>query len=145
MRTVCLLSIGIVSAIMLALSCAPTAGAPGGSVTLQWGNPDTPDHPPGDAPKVKKGGPPPHAPAHGYRAKHQYRYYPCCQTYYDPGRSAWFYIKTGQWTVGASIPSGLHAQLGPYVNLSLDTDHPYEHFDEHQRDYPAEKYKKQKK
>src|SRR5210317_1907969 len=26
--------------------------------------------------KHKKSGPPPHAPAHGYRAKHHYRYYP---------------------------------------------------------------------
>ena len=27
-------------------------------------------------PPVAKTGPPAHAPAHGYRAKHQYRYYP---------------------------------------------------------------------
>jgi hypothetical protein len=72
-------------------------------------------------------------------------YYPCCQVYCDTGRRAWFYIKTGQWTVGASIPTELKAQLGPYVNISLDTDRPYDHFDEHRQDYPAEKYKKQKK
>ncbi len=28
--------------------------------------------------KHKKNGPPAHAPAHGYRAKHKYRYYPDC-------------------------------------------------------------------
>jgi hypothetical protein len=134
----------VVAALALALACAPSAGAQGGSVTIQWGNPDAPDGPPGQGQKVKKGGPPPHAPAHGYRAKHQYRYYPCCQAYYDTGRRAWFYIRTGQWTVGASIPTELKAQLGPYVNISLDTDRPYDHFDEHRQDYPAEKYKKKK-
>jgi hypothetical protein len=89
-------------------------------------------------------GPPPHAPAHGYRAKHQYRYYPCCSTYYDADRGMWFYIKTGDWAIGASIPTGLKAQLGHYVNISMDTDRPYEFNDEHRKDYPAEKYKKKK-
>jgi len=31
------------------------------------------------------------------------------------------------------------------VNISLDTDHPYEHFDEHQGDYLAENFEKMKK
>jgi hypothetical protein len=40
--------------------------------------------------KHKKGGTPPHAPAHGYRAKHQYRYYPSYSVYYDHGRKIYF-------------------------------------------------------
>ena len=50
--------------------------------------------------KHKKGGPPPHAPAHGYRAKHRYRYYPSCSQYgYDAirlhgaGRGSWMAVK----------------------------------------------------
>ena len=54
-------------------------------------------------------------------------------------------VSGAQWTVGASIPTELKAQLGPYVNISLDTDRPYDHFDEHRQDYPAEAYKKKKK
>jgi hypothetical protein len=40
-------------------------------------------------PPVAKNGPPAHAPAHGYRAKHRYRYYPSCSVYFDIGRVLW--------------------------------------------------------
>jgi hypothetical protein len=50
--------------------------------------------------KHKKKGPPAHAPAHGYRAKHQYRYYPSRSVYYDTGRKLYFYIKGDNWEVG---------------------------------------------
>jgi len=115
-----------------------------GSVTVQWGDQGKEEQPEKYKKSGKKGGPPPHAPAHGYRAKHQYRYYPCCSTYYDAGRGVWFYIKTGDWTIGASIPTDLKVHLGHYVNISMDTDKPYEFNDEHQKEYPAEKYKKKK-
>jgi hypothetical protein len=56
----------------------------------------------------------------------------------------WFYIKTGDWTIGASIPTDIRTQLGYYVNISMDTDTPYEFNDEHRKQYPAEKFKKKK-
>lgn len=118
--------------------------AQGGSVTVQWGDQGKEDQPEKYKKGGKKGGPPPHAPAYGYRAKHQYRYYPCCSAYYDAGRGVWFYIKTGDWTIGASIPTDIRAQLGYYVNISMDTDTPYEFNDEHRKQYPAEKFKKKK-
>ena len=102
------------------------AWAQGGSVTVQWGDQGQEGPPEKYKKGGKKGGPPPHAPAHGYRAKHQYRYYPCCSTYYDADRGMWFYIKTGDWAIGVSIPTSLKAQLGHYVNISMDTDRPYE-------------------
>ena len=40
-----------------------------------------------------KGGPPPHAPAHGYRAKHTYRYYPDASVYFDISRKIYFYLE----------------------------------------------------
>src|SRR5210317_1597878 len=55
--------------------------------------------------KHKKIGPPAHAPAHGYRAKHQYRYYPSRSVYYDTGRRLYFYIKGDHWEVGAFLPN----------------------------------------
>jgi len=118
--------------------------AQGGSVTVQWGDQGKEDQPEKYKKGGKKGGPPPHAPAYGYRAKHQYRYYPCCSAYYDAGRGAWLYIKPGDWTIGASIPTDIRAQLGYYVNISMDTDTPYEFNDEHRKQYPAEKFKKKK-
>lgn len=129
---------------LVLMVAGPTAFAQGGSVTVQWGDQGNEPSPEKYKKGKKQGGPPPHAPAHGYRAKHQYRYYPCCSTYYDAGRRMWFYIKTGDWAIGASIPTDLKAQLGHYVNISMDTDHPYEFNDEHRKEYPAEKYKKKK-
>jgi hypothetical protein len=93
---------------------------------------------------LAKGGPPPHAPAHGYRAKHQYRYYPGASVYYDTGRRIWFYIKAGDWTFGASLPAELKVQLGEHVSIGMDEENPYVRNTEHAAQYPPEKYKKKK-
>ena len=95
--------------------------------------------------KHKGNGPPPHAPAHGYRAKHQYRYYPSCSVYYDSGRRLYFYLKGDNWEVGASLPSHLRAELGGYVSIELDTDKPYKHYKEHKAKYPPGQMKKKHK
>jgi hypothetical protein len=81
-------------------------------------------------------GPPSYAPAHEYRAKHQYRYYPCCNVYSEPSRKVFFYIKSDEWIIGASLPTNLRRSLSGYVNMSLDTDKPYEYHDEHVQLYP---------
>jgi len=95
--------------------------------------------------KHKKGGPPPHAPAHGYRAKHQYRYYPSCSVYYDIGRGLYFYIRGDNWEVGASLPNSLRVELGDYVSMELDTDKPYIHHEDHVKKYPPGQLKKKNK
>lgn len=98
--------------------------------------------------KHKKGGPPSHAPAHGYRAKYQYRYYPRHSVYYDDGRKIYFYIKGDHWEVGASLPSHLRVSLGDFVSIELDTDKPYIHHAEHVKKHPPghlkNKHKKKK-
>ena len=93
----------------------------------------------------QRGGPPPHAPAHGYRAKHQYRYYPSCSVYFDCGRKIYFYIKGDRWEVAASLPSSLKVGLGDYVFMELDTDKPYIYHAEHVKDYPPGQLKKKNK
>jgi len=113
----------------------------GGAVSVQWGNDPKPDCEDGGGKYKKKGGPPPHAPAHGYRAKHQYRYYPNCNVYHDPSRNMFFYMKGDGWAVGASLPTNLQSNLGASVNLDMDTDKPYQHNAEHLKQYPKEKYK----
>jgi hypothetical protein len=94
--------------------------------------------------KHKKGGPPAHAKAHGYRAKHKYRYYPDCSVYHDTERSLYFYIKGGNWEVGASLPNHLQMRLGESVSLELDTDRPYTYHADHAKQYPPGKMKKDK-
>ena len=94
--------------------------------------------------KHKKGGPPAHAKAHGYRAKHKYRYYPDCSVYHDTERSLYFYIKGDNWEVGASLPNHLQMRLGESVSLELDTDRPYTYHTGHVKQYPPGKMKKNK-
>ena len=91
--------------------------------------------------KHKKGGPPAHAPAHGYRAKHQYRYYPSSNVYKDTERGVYFYLKGDKWEVGASLPLPLREGLGESVSFELETDKPYIHHTEHVKQYPPKKSK----
>jgi hypothetical protein len=118
-----------------------TAALAGGAISIQWGDNSKPQSYAGDVYSQKKGGPPPHAPAHGYRAKHQYRYYPNCNVYHDASRGVYFYLKGDGWAVGASLPTDLLPNLGASVTLDMDTDKPYEHNAEHLKQYPKEKYK----
>ena len=92
-----------------------------------------------------KGGPPPHAPAHGYRAKYSYRYYPSCYVYFDISRKFYFYLAGDGWKVSASIPASMRVQLGDYVSIEMDTDRPYTKFKEHKKKYPPGQLKKKKK
>ena len=95
--------------------------------------------------KYKKKGPPAHAPAHGYRAKHQYRYYPSRSVYYDTDRRLYFYIKGDNWEVGASLPNHIRIGLGDSVKIELDSDKPYIYHSEHVKKYPPEQMKKKNK
>jgi hypothetical protein len=116
----------------------------GGSINIQWGKGSGSDNPEVSK-KQKKQGPPAHAPAHGYRAKHQYRYYPSRSVYYDTGRGLYFYLKGDNWEVGASLPGSLRVGLGDSVSIELDTAKPYTHHAEHVKKYPPKQLKKMKK
>jgi hypothetical protein len=85
--------------------------------------------------KGEKTGPPQHAKAHGYRAKHQYRYYPSASAYYDVERKAYFYLEGDNWRMGVSLPDSLSVSLGRYVTVEMESDRPYTGFEEHKRQY----------
>jgi hypothetical protein len=121
-----------------------TVGCTGGYISYKKSK-GTETEKPKVAKKDKKGGPPSHAPAHGYRAKRHYRYYPSHSVYYDTGRGLYFYLKGDSWEVGASLPGKLKVSLGDYVSLELDTDKPYIHHSEHVKKYPPGQLKKKKK
>jgi len=84
----------------------------------------------------KKNGPPDHAPAHGYRAKHNYYYYPDSHVYFDTGRSVYFYLSDGAWKVSASLPGSLKVSLGSRVSIEMDSDKPYTKYSEHRSQFP---------
>ena len=95
--------------------------------------------------KHKKGGPPPHAPAHGYRANHHYQYYPSSSVYYDSDREIYFYLKGDNWEVGTSLPSSISLRIGDYISIEMNTDKPYTHHADHVKRYPPGQMKKKKK
>ena len=88
------------------------------------------------------GGPPPHAPAYGVRAKRRYNYYPDANAYFDPVRGVYFYMSGGAWKVGVNLPSSLRVRLGSFVSLDLDTDKPYIYNSSHKMKYPPGQEKK---
>ena len=90
-------------------------------------------------------GPPSHAPAHGYRAKHQYHYYPNTNVYFEPVRGVYFYLSAGIWKVSVSLPTSLKINLGDSISMELDTDKPYIFNSEHKAKYPPGQLKKKYK
>ncbi len=92
----------------------------------------------------KKKGPPAHAPAHGYRSKHRYYYYPSCSVYFDIDRKVYFYLSGDNWRMMAELPTTLKGKLGHHVTLELETDKPYTRHKEHQKKHPRGKVKKKK-
>ena len=91
------------------------------SVGIHIGDHDRPHHPV----VYKKPGPPPHAPAHGYRKKFAYHYYPTANVYYDRSRGVYFYLSDSQWAMAVSLPSSVHININEAVSLELETDRPY--------------------
>jgi len=85
-------------------------------------------------------GPPPWAPAHGYRAKHDYRYYPTAGVYFDISINRYFYYRDGSWQVSVSLPSAIRIDNDDYVHLELETDEPYLYYDEHRKKFPGKKH-----
>lgn len=93
-----------------------------------------------EAPSRK--GPPDHAPAHGYRAKYRYHYYPEVNVYFDLDRSIYFYWDSS-WHSARVLPHGFSLS-GRAVFLELDQDRPYKYHKEHRRKYYQESGKDKK-
>ncbi len=97
---------------------------------------------PGAGPGYEEKGPPPWAPAHGARAKHNYRYYQDSRVYYEQGRGVYFYYRDGKWQMSVSLPSSIQINVGSYVTLEMDTDKPYEYDKDVVKRYPPGQSKK---
>jgi hypothetical protein len=121
----------------MAVSCSTHSG----QVSVGWGH-DTHSGAIVTASSPHKKGPPAHAPAHGYRAKHHYRYYPGTDVYYDTGRRLYFYLSGNDWAVAATLPAALKVKLGDYVSIEMATDRPYMYHKAHKAKYKAKKPKK---
>lgn len=89
--------------------------------------------------------PPDHAPAHGYRAKHRYVYYPEREIYYAPESRLWFWSSGGDWRFGTALPGAYQQYTSGGVSLELGSDRPYtEHVRVVERYGKGSKHKKSK-
>lgn len=94
--------------------------------------------------KVGKDGPPVHAPAHGYRAKHVYRYFPDSHIYFDVHRQVYFYLSRDRWKMSVALPEDIRLHVCDYVSIEMDSDKPYTQFIKHKKKYPPGQLKKKK-
>ena len=129
------LAIMILSFFFFLNGCATIGGTFNGGPDDRTGNPQ---------PSVSKNGPPAHAPAHGYRAKYNYRYYPSCSVYFDLNRSIYFYLEGDNWRASVELPNHLRIRLGEYVVVEMDTDKPYLEYQNHKNKYPPGQLKQKK-
>lgn len=83
-------------------------------------------------------GPPPWAPAHGYRRNRNYYYYPSANVYYRPEDRAWFYLDGGKWSLGVNLPTSIRVDFERSVSLTMETDQPYQHHDKVKNYYPGD-------
>lgn len=82
-------------------------------------------------------GPPPWAPAHGFRRKMAYRYYFDSEVYYSPARDQWVWVENGDWRVGRRLPEFIEGNLGDYVRIDLEADRPWEYHGQIREYYPS--------
>ena len=85
-----------------------------------------------------KGGPPPWAPANGYRAKTRHIYFPEHNFYFDLQRNVYIYLSGDKWQVGVMLPTILakvDLNVAVKVELELDSDTPQKFNSEHKEKY----------
>lgn len=95
-------------------------------------------HKKGKATYKKETGPPPWAPAHGYRAKTRYVYFTEHNFYYDNNRGVYIYLSGRNWEVSASIPDlfkGVNLSAAVKVDLDLEADNPQKYNTDHRKKY----------
>ena len=80
-------------------------------------------------------GPPPWAPAHGFRAKTRYVYFPEYNFYFDIEKRVYIHFQAGKWTVTVDLPTRLgniNLRNASKFELELDIDNPQIYNGEHQ-------------
>lgn len=90
-------------------------------------------------------GPPPWAPAHGYRAKTRYVYFPDQNMYYDLNARNYIYLSGTNWVVRATLPKlfiGINLGNSAQIELDFVGDRPYQYNATHIVKYKKRKVKK---
>ncbi|MBE9577171.1 hypothetical protein [Flavobacterium proteolyticum] len=88
-------------------------------------------------------GPPPWAPAHGYRAKTRHIYFPDQNMYYDIQRGTYIYFSNGKWSVSVKVPSifvGINLGRSTQIELDFYGDRPQRYNYSHKTKYKVKKH-----
>lgn len=86
----------------------------------------------------KETGPPPWAPAHGYRAKTRYVYFTEHNFYYDNNQGVYIYMSGKNWEVSATIPSlfkNIDLTGAVKIDLDLEADDPQRYNAKHLKEF----------
>lgn len=90
-------------------------------------------------------GPPPWAPAHGYKTKTRHIYFPNQNMYYDIKRGNYIYFSNGKWTFSKRVPSvfvGINLGKTTQIELNFYGDSPQHYNYSHKTKYKVKKHKK---
>lgn len=92
-------------------------------------------------------GMPPWAPAHGYRAKTRYIYFPKENFYYDWNTRNYLYLDGKNWAVKATLPKLIGINLRKSIQIELDFtgEKPYRFNTLHLAKYQKKKTRKNRK
>ena len=93
-------------------------------------------------PKNNGSGPPPWAPAHGYRAQTQHVYFPSLNIYFDVHRNVYYFLSGNKWIASPRVPIGIPLsllRLAPKVQLRDVTPAPYLFNNQHRVDFKSPK------
>ncbi len=88
--------------------------------------------------KEEQKGPPPWAPAHGYRAQTRHVYFPDYNFYFDIQKSVYIHLSGENWQVSANLPSvfsGVDLKISATMELDLYTDTPQKYNSDHKLMY----------
>ncbi|MFN7044817.1 MAG: hypothetical protein ACK4M1_06440 [Flavobacterium sp.] len=87
-------------------------------------------------------GPPPWAPAHGYRAKTRHIYFPDHNVYFDLQKKVFIYINGSSWSVGVSLPTSfgsINLRTSSQIELDYYGNYPYYFNKDHKVKYKKNK------
>jgi len=71
-----------------------------------------------------------------YSYGRDYVYYPGNYVYYDRDRHLYFYPRHERWEHSEHLPPGIRLWRNHLVRLHLNTERPWEHFENHRHGYP---------
>jgi hypothetical protein len=101
------LGIGLVAFLSLSSGCVAVVEKPSDTAVAE----------------TDRNGPPPWAPAHGWRRQHEtYYYYPASQVYYYPSAHRYYWLEGREWRYGERLPRYYVIQEDRRVVLDLDSE-----------------------